>query len=227
MAFTIASAPTASRRERWADLFVRAVVISFFLIIGYSICRDLLALLHKGNVEPVKVMSKTLSLAFNILIAWLILIRSQPLARAKGWEPSISAIMGSNLFFLGVPFIASKGDLPPSLYMASAVLISIGGITAICSLSYLGRSFSIMAQARRLVTDGPYRFVRHPLYLAEFIGYLGVFIQYASWISAALLVVQCGFQIRRMFNEEALLQGAFPEYAAYTTRTARLVPGVW
>jgi protein-S-isoprenylcysteine O-methyltransferase Ste14 len=84
-----------------------------------------------------------------------------------------------------------------------------------------------MAQARRLVTDGPYHFVRHPLYLAEFIGYLGAFIQYASWISAALLIAQCGFQIRRMLNEETLLQMTFPEYATYATFRARLIPGVW
>jgi protein-S-isoprenylcysteine O-methyltransferase Ste14 len=107
------------------------------------------------------------------------------------------------------------------------VLIITGGIATIYSLSCLGRSFSIMPQARRLVIDGPYRLVRHPLYAAELVGYLGVFIQYASWTSATLLIIQCCFQICRMFNEEAVLHATFPEYAAYTTRTARVIPGVW
>jgi protein-S-isoprenylcysteine O-methyltransferase Ste14 len=223
----IASAPSASERDKWTDLLVRAVVISFFLLSAYAICRDLAALLHKSDLDYLRVGSKASALAFNILVAWLILIRSQSIAKAKGWEPRISAVVGSNLFAFGIPVLASKGDLPPLLYALSAGLIVSGGIGAIYSLTYLGRSFSIMAQAHRLVTDGPYRLVRHPLYLAEFVGYFGFFIQYASWISAALLVVQCGFQIRRMFNEESLLQNTFPEYVAYAARTARLIPGVW
>jgi len=227
MASAIASTLNASQREKWTDLFIRAIVISFFVMVGYSVCRDLVALLYKSNVDFIRVTSKGLVLAFNILVAWLILIRSQPVAKARGWQPRISAITGSNLFYLGMPFIASRTDLPPWLYAASGVLIIVGGIATIYSLSYLGRSFSIMAQARRLVTDGPYRFVRHPLYAAEFIGYLGVFIQYSSWISAAFLVAQCCFQICRMFNEEAVLQATFPEYAVYTTRRARVIPGVW
>jgi protein-S-isoprenylcysteine O-methyltransferase Ste14 len=227
MASAIAPALNASQREKWVDLLVRAIVISFFVIVGYSICRDFIALLHKSDVDIIKVASKALVLAFNILVVWLILIRSQPVAKARGWQPRVSAIMGSNLFYLGMPFIASRTDLPLWLYAVSGVLIITGGIATIYSLSYLGRSFSIMAQARRVVTDGPYRLVRHPLYAAEFIGYLGVFIQYASGIGAALLVVQCCFQVFRMFNEESVLRATFPEYAAYTARTACLIPGVW
>jgi protein-S-isoprenylcysteine O-methyltransferase Ste14 len=227
MASAIASTLDASQREKWIDLFVRAIVVSFFLMVAYAVCRDLAPLLHNDKVDFLRVASKVLVLAFNILVAWLILIRSQPVAKARGWQPRVSAIMGSNLFYLGMPFIASRTDLPPWLSVASGVLIITGGIATIYSLSYLGRSFSIMAQARRVVTDGPYRLVRHPLYAAEFIGYLGVFIQYASGIAAALLVVQCCFQIFRMFNEEAVLYATFPEYAAYTARTARLIPGLW
>jgi protein-S-isoprenylcysteine O-methyltransferase Ste14 len=213
--------------QKWSDLSSRAIVISFFLLVGWIIGRDLMAMLQREHIEIIRVASKASVLAFYVLVAWLILIRSQPIAKAKGWQPRISALVGSNLFFFGVPFLVPKSDLSPTLYATSALFVIGGGIAATYSLSYLGRSFSIMAQARRLVTDGPYRFVRHPLYLAEFISYLGVFIQYASWISAALLVVQCGFQIRRMLNEEALLQMAFPEYAGYATHRARFLPGVW
>jgi protein-S-isoprenylcysteine O-methyltransferase Ste14 len=227
MTSAIVSAPNASQRERWIELFVRAIVISFFVMASYSICRDLAGLLYKSDVEFIRLASKMLLLTFNILMAWLILIRSQPVAKARGWEPRISAIMGTNLLYLGMPFIASRADLPPWLYAASGVLIITGTIAAIYSLSYLGRSFSIMAQARRLVIEGPYSLLRHPLYAAEFIGCVGVFIQYASWDSAVLLIVQSGFQIRRMLNEEALLHATFPEYAAYTARTARVIPGVW
>jgi protein-S-isoprenylcysteine O-methyltransferase Ste14 len=84
-----------------------------------------------------------------------------------------------------------------------------------------------MAEARRLVTDGPYAIVRHPLYVAEELAVLGIFIQYASVPAALILAVQALCQLQRMHNEEAVLRRSFPEYSAYAARTARLFPGVW
>jgi protein-S-isoprenylcysteine O-methyltransferase Ste14 len=214
-------------RERWTDLLIRAVVISCLLMVGWTIGRDLTAMIHRAYIDIAQLAARTSILAFNVLLAWLILIRTNPIARAKGWESRVAAVLGTNLFMFGVPLLSSRSDLPPSLYAASAVLIVLGCLSAIYSATHLGRSFSIMAQARRLVTDGPYRLVRHPLYVAEFISYVGVFLQYVSWTIAALLVIQSGIQIRRMFHEEALLQATFPEYAAYMARTSRMIPGVW
>jgi protein-S-isoprenylcysteine O-methyltransferase Ste14 len=84
-----------------------------------------------------------------------------------------------------------------------------------------------MAETRQLVTTGPYRFVRHPLYLAEEIAIVGVFIQFASVWTALLLAVQIGFQLRRMHNEELVLAAGFSEYDAYRRNTARLIPGIY
>jgi len=85
----------------------------------------------------------------------------------------------------------------------------------------------MMAEARRLVTSGPYRFVRHPLYLAEELAIIGISMQFFSLSTAFVLVVQIAFQLRRMYNEEAVLAATFPEYAAYQARTARLIPGIY
>ena len=71
------------------------------------------------------------------------------------------------------------------------------------------------------------RFVRHPLYLAEELAIIGIFMQFASAWTALLLAVQIAFQLRRMHNEEVVLTETFPEYAAYRRRTARLIPGVY
>jgi protein-S-isoprenylcysteine O-methyltransferase Ste14 len=97
----------------------------------------------------------------------------------------------------------------------------------VLALAWLGRSFSIMAEARRLVTHGPYALVRHPLYAAEVIGALGLFLQYASPWTALLMVVSMGIQLQRMRNEEQVLGATFSEYAAYAARTRRLIPGVY
>jgi protein-S-isoprenylcysteine O-methyltransferase Ste14 len=118
-------------------------------------------------------------------------------------------------------------DLPLSLEMISTVLILIGSAGAVVALARLGRSFSVMAETRKLVTSGPYRFVRHPLYLAEEIATIGVFMQFVSVQTALLLVVQIAFQLRRMQNEEAILIASFPEYSVYRRHTARLIPGIY
>jgi protein-S-isoprenylcysteine O-methyltransferase Ste14 len=111
--------------------------------------------------------------------------------------------------------------------IVSTVLTTIGSIGAVVALSQLGRSFSIMAESRQLVTTGPYRFVRHPLYAAELIATIGVFMQFASICTASLLVVHIAFQLRRMHNEELILTARFPEYDTYQRTIARLIPGVF
>ena len=91
----------------------------------------------------------------------------------------------------------------------------------------LGPSFSLIPQARTLVTSGPYAIVRHPLYLVEEAAVAGVLLQYAWFAALPFLVLHVTVQIRRMQLEEKVLQKAFPEYATYARHTPRLIPGVW
>ena len=118
-------------------------------------------------------------------------------------------------------------ELSLSLEMTSTVLVLVGTVGAVVALYQLGRSFSIMAETRQLVTSGPYRFARHPLYLTEAIATFGLFMQFASLWTALLFAAQIAFQLRRMHNEEAVLTVSFPEYAVYRQTTARLIPGLY
>ena len=113
------------------------------------------------------------------------------------------------------------------LDMTSTVLLLAGNYLCVVVLLHLGRSISIMAEARRLVTSGPYGVIRHPLYLAEQVAIIGIFLQFLSWQAALVLLAHFIFQIRRMLNEERVLTETFPEYRDYANRTARLIPGVW
>ena len=84
-----------------------------------------------------------------------------------------------------------------------------------------------MAEARELVTGGPYARVRHPLYVGEGVAIIGATLQFISPLALALLALQICCQLYRMRCEEAVLEGAFPAYAEYRSRTARLLPGVY
>jgi protein-S-isoprenylcysteine O-methyltransferase Ste14 len=118
-------------------------------------------------------------------------------------------------------------ELSVPLHVASTLLIVGGIVFALYAVLELGRSLSMLPEARRLVTNGPYSVIRHPLYLGEAVALVGVTLQYLSPWALALLALQCIFQLERMKNEELVLSGAFPDYRDYAARTARLVPGLY
>ncbi|HVA13711.1 MAG TPA: isoprenylcysteine carboxylmethyltransferase family protein [Stellaceae bacterium] len=161
-----------------------------------------------------------------LLVIVLTVTRRAPVKRAPGLEPRFSALAGTFLI-LGFGFLPPPRGLAVAWHVAAASLLLLGFALIFVVLLQLGRSFSVMAEARRHVTRGPYGVIRHPLYLAELICVGGAFIETASVPAAILVFVVIAFQIRRIYNEEAVLEAAFPDYAAYQASTARLIPGVW
>jgi protein-S-isoprenylcysteine O-methyltransferase Ste14 len=164
-------------------------------------------------------------IAYLVVIAATLLVRVRPRAKARGVEPRISALIGTLLLTVIVLF--PRRELSPSADMVSTLLTLGGSIFAVVVLTQLRESFSIMAEARQLVTTGVYRLARHPLYLAEEIAAIGVVMQFFSHWTALILAVQIGFQLRRMQNEEVVLTEIFPEYPAYRDRTTRILPGIY
>ncbi len=88
----------------------------------------------------------------------------------------------------------------------------------------LGRCFGVLPEARGLVTHGPYRYVRHPVYLGELGAAGGLVIAAPTAWNAGVLGVFLAAQAVRMRLEERALAAEFPEYADYAARTPRLVP---
>src|SRR3984893_13890317 len=165
------------------------------------------------------------TIAFLLLLGASVVLRARPTGKARGIQPRIAAFVGAFLVYV-IPFFPLR-ELSVIAERVSSLLVLFGSAAAVITLMRLGRSFSMMAEARRLVTSGPYRFVRHPLYIAEELAMIGLLMQFFSLSSAFVLAVQIAFQLRRMHNEEAVLAESFPEYAAYQQRTARLLPGIY
>ena len=203
-------------------------VLWFATILVFALAPRLAAAisgLAPDALSVVRLIATVCLFSFYLLIIAFTLLRARPIAKSPGLRPRVEAALGGYLVYV-LPV------LPPAHpglagQTVSALLMAAGIALAVASIGCLGRSFSIMAEARNLVTGGPYRVVRHPLYLAEGIANLGLCLQFAWLPAAVLLVVQSLFQLRRIVNEEAVLRRMFPEYAAYMQRTARLIPGVW
>ena len=178
-----------------------------------------------GAVYILNVAMRLSVIAYLVVIAATVLLRMRPTRKARGVEPRISALIGT--FLLTAVVVFPRRDLSVPAGLVSAVLTMTGSIFAVVVLMHLRESFSIMAEARQLVTTGVYRLVRHPLYLGEEIAAIGVVMQFFSLWTALILAVQIGFQLRRMRNEEVILTAIFPEYLAYCKKTARIFPGIY
>jgi protein-S-isoprenylcysteine O-methyltransferase Ste14 len=163
-------------------------------------------------------------IAYFVVLAASVILRVRPRGRAEGVEPRLSALLGT--FLIPAVVLFPRRDLSLVGEMVATLLVLGGNLLAVLVLVQLGRSFSIMAEARRLVTSGLYRRVRHPLYLAEELAVIGIALQFLSPSTALLLAIQIAFQLRRMVNEERVLLEIFPEYRAYRQNTPMLFPGV-
>jgi protein-S-isoprenylcysteine O-methyltransferase Ste14 len=80
----------------------------------------------------------------------------------------------------------------------------------------------------RIVTDGPYRRVRNPMYLGHLIFFAGIAVTLGSWIAAAVLAFHILWFDRRVREDERRLAELFGEpYRDYCRRVKRWIPGVW
>ena len=197
--------------------------------LGHRIEMVMLFVRTDPSVLPPTLVFRTLSeistLAFLGLLIVMFTIRCIPRRAASGFYPRFAAVVGT---FLSAGFaVLPPQELSSNLYLASLVLVIAGTAFAIYAVLVLGRSISILPEARKLVTGGPYALVRHPLYLGEMIAVAGVALQFLSGWSLLLLGLVWAFQLQRMKYEERVLFQSFPEYGDYMARTARLVPGVY
>jgi protein-S-isoprenylcysteine O-methyltransferase Ste14 len=208
----------------WAARLTLVFVLSFMIFGNVS------WIIHAvGNAEHhasdhllLNIAARASSALFVALAAATTLTRLPPVRKAAGLEPRIAALLGT--FLLTALALLPRQELPPIALALSSLLIIAGMLTSFVVLRWLGRAFSIMAEARRLVTHGPYRFVRHPLYVCEELAVIGTFIQVISPLAIVVFIMHGVFQIRRILNEEMVLEETFPEYADYARRTPRLVP---
>ncbi len=201
------------------------IVLCLFAAVGFIIMIARQWPVRLDTASLLLLLSRLCSAGFLTFQAVLLVIRRLPVARALGAAPRLWALIGANFTFLVL--LVPQAHPSPVLASVSSLLMVVGTVSSIWTLCWLGKSFAIFPQARKLVTEGPYRRVRHPLYLAEQISAFGLALQYQQpW---GLLIVSVGllFQLPRIHYEEKILTDAYPSYRDYQTHTACIVPYVW
>jgi protein-S-isoprenylcysteine O-methyltransferase Ste14 len=164
------------------------------------------------------------SACFSVLLIWLLIERSVPVKKSKGLLPRLCGFAGT---FLGVGILQLDLVNLSLPWQALADLFVLGGsLGSVLVLSRLGKAFSIMPEARLLVTSGPYAYARHPLYAVEAITVVGIAMQHIQPWATLLGIGTIALQVARSIFEERVLVEAYPEYEAYRARTRRFIPGI-
>jgi protein-S-isoprenylcysteine O-methyltransferase Ste14 len=106
-------------------------------------------------------------------------------------------------------------------------LVTLAAVLSLISLLAMGRFFGVRPALRGLVTRGPYKFVRHPMYLSYMLADIGYNLQEWNYVTLLLVLVGWVSLVYRIYAEERVLSKhvEWPAYAALVR--CRLLPGLW
>jgi protein-S-isoprenylcysteine O-methyltransferase Ste14 len=159
-----------------------------------------------------------------LIMAVLPIIRRSAVARGDGLMPKAIAVIGGY-------FIILLGLLPLTWRPDWVLTVSTLGVIVmtgfeIWALLTLRRSFSVFPEARKLVTKGPYGWVRHPLYSVYIVSYSLIALPRIGVVAVLIAVVAIAAQVARSRREEEVLRSVFPEYDEYAARVPAFIPRV-
>jgi protein-S-isoprenylcysteine O-methyltransferase Ste14 len=143
---------------------------------------------------------------------------------------SSALLVALQLGLIAVIVLGTGWPVSPRAWPLAIFLLAMSVVLGVWTLGHnrLG-NFSVFPEVRRsarLITSGPYRWIRHPMYLAVLLGAAAfVAADPRAWRMTAWLAL-AAVLIAKATREESYLMSAFPEYADYASRTRRFIPFV-
>ncbi|MGI6609426.1 MAG: methyltransferase family protein [Limnochordia bacterium] len=204
-----------------ADLFLAAGRIRWGMAWAYLVSMSIIMVANAAAMDP------------SLLVE-----RSQLQEETKEWDvplvilvsmwgPLVIGLMAG----LDIRFEWSRG-ITPMLQVAALLLVVAGGALGTWSMAsnpFFSATVRIQTERdHRVITQGPYRYVRHPGYVGGIVFALMSPIALGSWVALAPgLLVACGYALRTCLEDKALLH-ELPGYQDYAELVRyRFIPGIW
>jgi protein-S-isoprenylcysteine O-methyltransferase Ste14 len=162
----------------------------------------------------------------HLIVLGIALTRRHPTVRDYSVASSIAVAMSYIYPYAQVIYLRwSPGET--AWPTAGLVMVTLAAGLSLGSLLTIRRLFGIRPALRGLTTSGPYRFVRHPMYLSYLIADIGYNLQEWNFITLLLVLVGWASLVYRIYAEERVLS-QHAEWPAYVTSVRyRLFPGLW
>jgi protein-S-isoprenylcysteine O-methyltransferase Ste14 len=162
----------------------------------------------------------------HLLVLGIALTRPPPEVQDRSLFSSIAVVVAYAYPYAQVAYLRWVAGTP--VWPAGGfVLVTLAACLSFASLLSLGRWFGVWPALRGLATRGPYRVVRHPMYLAYLVADIGYNLQEWNFGTALLVMAGWGSLFYRILAEERILS----QDAGWLTYVAlvrhRLFPGLW
>jgi len=186
---------------------------------------------HPTLAVAVGCLRSVLYVAFLSIPVAVLLLHDPPAASDNRILVRSLAVV-TTFFLILLGLLAPSGPVlfrvPLTVDAAALAMTLVGVILGVYAMATLGMNFSFWPEARRLVVCGPYRLVRHPVYLAEIIMSAGALILNLRLTMVVGEIIVVVLVIVRIHVEERLLGSTFPAFREFETTTHhRLIPGIW
>lgn len=207
-------------RSRVLDTLERAAILLLFSSFLQALLVSIGNAIHFGQSV---VIGDVMLLITETMMVFMVLFRrgAKNLSLRPGdWALAFSATC---LSLLARPFPGQT-----HAWDKVAIILTIIGLsTQLISKLTLGRRFGVVAANRGLCMSGPYRLVRHPIYMGYVLLHTGYFLLNPTLWNLCVFAILYTIKIPRIYAEERLL-GQDPEYQQYMQKVrSRLIPGLF
>jgi protein-S-isoprenylcysteine O-methyltransferase Ste14 len=139
-----------------------------------------------------------------------------------------AALVSLQFICLGILFLSGPLFADPIYLLIPEMAGLVLGIWAVLAMGWGNLNIAPdPLEWSKMVDLGPYRFIRHPMYLALLVLSLPVVLDSFSLLRLGVWLILLGTLIYKMGYEENMLLAKFPGYGEYRQRTSRLIPGLY